>query len=91
MLQQHSSVPARLLAALRKGPLRVMALALAVGVMGSVAACGQKGPLSLREGQQLQRPPVRPVTSPAAPPALSPTDSPAVAPPPPLLTASTPQ
>ena len=88
MLQQHSSVPARLLAALRKGPLPVVALAL---VLGSVAACGQKGPLSLREGQQLQRPPVRPVTSPAAPPALSPTDSPAVAPPPPLLTASTPQ
>jgi len=66
----------------------VVALAL---VLGSVAACGQKGPLSLREGQQLQRPPVRPVTSPAAPPALSPTDSPAVAPPPPLLTASAPQ
>jgi len=87
MLQQHSSVPARLLAALRKSPLPVMALVLA---LGSLAACGQKGPLSLREGQQLQRPPVRPVTSPAAPPALSPTDSPAV-PPPPLLTASTPQ
>ncbi|MGE5864536.1 MAG: lipoprotein [Rhizobacter sp.] len=71
MLQQHSSVAARLLTTLRVGPF-LLAIA--------VAGCGQKGPLSLKAGQQLQRPPSRPVTSPAAPPAMSPTDSPATAP-----------
>ena len=60
------------------GPLPVVALAITLAALAALSGCGQKGPLSLRDGQQMQRPPVRPVTSPAAPPALSPTDSPAV-------------
>lgn len=57
------------------GPMAVVALS-AAALMG-VSACGQRGPLTLSEGQQLQRPAVRPVTSPPPPPALSPTDTPA--------------
>ncbi|WP_235582021.1 lipoprotein [Rhizobacter sp. Root1221] len=73
MLHQFSSVPGRLFVAFAVGPLLAATLALTAG-------CGQKGPLTLSEGQSLQRPPPRPVTSPAAPPQLSPTDSPAIAP-----------
>jgi predicted small lipoprotein YifL len=76
MLQQLSSVPARVRAAMRKGPKAVVVLSAVLLLGLGASACGQRGPLYLPEGQQLQRPAVRPVTSPPAPPALSPTDTP---------------